>query len=71
MEYISSRGVPIDLCPVSNLRNGVIPRLEVHPVREYLDRGIIVSINSDDPKMFNTSLAHLVLSIYESPLNSQ
>jgi adenosine deaminase len=34
-----------------------VESIEKHPVRHYFDRGISVSINTDDPKMFGTSLA--------------
>lgn len=53
---IEERKVPLEMCPVSNVRTGVAPSLRDHPVRELFDRGILVSVNTDDPAMFHTSL---------------
>jgi len=39
------------------VRTGVVNSLEEHPVRRYFKRGIIVTVNTDDPKMFGNSLA--------------
>jgi len=57
VDILKARGIPLELCPISNLRTGVIPSLDAHPVRTYFDRGILVSVNTDDPKMFGNSLA--------------
>jgi adenosine deaminase len=56
IEHLASRSIPIELCPISNLRTGVIDSLADHPVRILCDRGIPISINTDDPAMFGTSL---------------
>jgi adenosine deaminase len=39
------------------VHTGVVPSLELHPVRRYFERGLVVTINTDDPKMFGNSLA--------------
>jgi adenosine deaminase len=57
VDVLEARGTPLELCPISNMRTGVIPSLDAHPVRTYLDRGMLVSVNTDDPKMFGNSLA--------------
>ncbi|HYX70750.1 MAG TPA: adenosine deaminase [Terriglobales bacterium] len=49
--------VPLELCPTSNLRTGCCKALEQHPLRQYFDQGLLVTLNSDDPAMFQTSLA--------------
>ncbi len=56
MEYLSINKIPIELCPISNLRTRVINSMEEHPVKNYIDMGIPISINTDDPKMFGNSL---------------
>ena len=55
--YILKNKIPIELCPVSNVRTGVVKSLKMHPIRKYFDYGFIISINTDDPKMFDTSIA--------------
>ena len=53
---LAERRVPVEACPISNLRTGVVPSLAAHPIRALFDAGVIVTVNTDDPKMFNTSL---------------
>jgi adenosine deaminase len=57
LEYLAEKRIPLEVCPVSNLRTGVVARIEDHPIRDYFNRGIIVTVNTDDPKMFGNSLA--------------
>ncbi len=57
VEYLVEQEVPLDMCPISNVRTGVVRSYEQHPVRRYFERGMALSINTDDPKMFGTSLA--------------
>ena len=57
MGYLSGHGIAVELCPLSNARTRVIQSIEEHPVRIFIDNGIPVSINTDDPKMFGNSLA--------------
>jgi aminodeoxyfutalosine deaminase len=57
VEELSTRQVPVEICLTSNLRTGSCPSLSVHPVRQYFDQGIMITLNTDDPAMFRTSLA--------------
>ncbi|UCC63607.1 MAG: adenosine deaminase [Anaerolineae bacterium] len=57
LDYLAEHKIPLEMCPISNLRTGVVPCFEAHPVRRYFERGIVVTINTDDPKMFGNSLA--------------
>jgi len=57
VDYLAKTGIPLEVCPLSNVRTGVVKRLEEHPVRAYYRRGIAVTINTDDPQMFGNSLA--------------
>jgi adenosine deaminase len=56
MAYLKERQIPLEICPVSNVRTGVVKELNKHPVRRMFDEGLFVTVNSDDPVMFNTSL---------------
>jgi aminodeoxyfutalosine deaminase len=53
---LAQRQVPIEICVTSNLRTGVCTELAKHPVRSYFDQGLMLTLNSDDPAMFRTSL---------------
>ncbi len=44
--------VPLTMCPLSNVKLGVVPRLEEHPLKRLLDAGLVVTVNSDDPAYF-------------------
>lgn len=57
LDYLSESKTPVELCIMSNLRTRVIHSIEEHPVRTFIEKGIPVSINTDDPKMFGNSLA--------------
>ncbi len=56
VEFLLQQKVPIEMCPISNLRTGVVETLAQHPIRSFFDKGLLVSVNTDDPKMFDTSL---------------
>jgi adenosine deaminase len=46
----------IELCPVSNVRTGVVSTIAEHPIREYFERRLIIGVNTDDPMMSGTPL---------------
>jgi aminodeoxyfutalosine deaminase len=50
--------VPLELCVTSNLRTSCCPQLSDHPLRRYFDAGALVTLNTDDPEMFQTTLVH-------------
>ena len=56
VEELSKRQVPIEICLSSNLRTGCCQSLADHPVRNYFDHGLMITLNTDDPAMFGTSL---------------
>jgi adenosine deaminase/aminodeoxyfutalosine deaminase len=54
---LAQRQIPIEICVTSNLRTGCCAELAQHPVRRYFDQGLMLTINSDDPAMFQTTLS--------------
>ena len=56
LEELAQRQVPVEICITSNILTGACPRLEDHPVRRYFDQGLMLTLNTDDPAMFRTSL---------------
>lgn len=56
IEELAERQIPMEVCVTSNLRTGCCPDIAQHPVRRYFDEGLMVTLNSDDPAMFRTSL---------------
>jgi adenosine deaminase len=56
MKELKRRKIPIEVCMTSNVCTGVVKSVEVHPVKQFLDSGLPVTINTDDPTMFNCTL---------------
>lgn len=57
VRHLVERQLPLEMCPMSNVRTQVVRTLREHPIRTYFQTGMLVTVNSDDPKMFQTSLA--------------
>jgi aminodeoxyfutalosine deaminase len=53
---LAGRGTVLDVCPLSNLRTGVVRSLEEHPLPHLVAAGVRCSISTDDPAMFDTDL---------------
>jgi aminodeoxyfutalosine deaminase len=56
MALLRERRVPLEVCPTSNVATGLLARFEDHPLPQFLAAGLAVTLNSDDPAMFGTSL---------------
>jgi aminodeoxyfutalosine deaminase len=56
IEELAQRQVPIEICLTSNLRTGCCGKCADHPLRRYFDEGLMITLNTDDPAMFATSL---------------
>lgn len=54
---LAARGTPLDVCPTSNVRLGVVASLAAHPIEALRVAGVQVSINTDDPLLFGMSVA--------------
>ncbi len=65
MDFIAARNIPLEFCPTSNLRTGALARqigrstagYEHHPLPSIFRRGIPVTLSSDDPTMFETTVS--------------
>jgi adenosine deaminase len=57
LDYVVENRIPLEMCPLSNVRTGAVKTLREHPIRTCFDRGALISVNTDDPALFNTSLA--------------
>ena len=61
-------GMPLTICPLSNLRLAVIDDIRLHPLKRMIDHGILVTINSDDPAYFGGYLNENYRAIQEALL---
>jgi aminodeoxyfutalosine deaminase len=57
IEELSRRQIPVEICLTSNLKTGCCRKISQHPVRNYFDHGLMLTLNTDDPAMFHTSLS--------------
>jgi len=58
VDYLRERQLPVDVSPTSNVRTRQVAALSEHPLPRMLDEGLYVTLNSDDPPMFGTSLSN-------------
>ncbi|MET3963189.1 aminodeoxyfutalosine deaminase [Marmoricola sp. OAE513] len=56
LAHLASTAIPLEVCPSSNIATRAVERLEEHPITVFRDAGVVVTVNSDDPPMFGTSL---------------
>jgi len=66
MEMLKARGVALEVCPFSNIRLGLFKDLAEHPFPKLLEAGISVSLNSDDPPFFGTTVANEYTKVQEA-----
>jgi adenosine deaminase len=58
LAYLAEHQLPLEVCPTSNVRTRSVSSLAAHPLPALVAAGVAVSINSDDPPMFSTTLGH-------------
>ena len=56
VERLARERIPLEVCPTSNVRLGVVPSIAAHPVGELLRRGLVIALGSDDPVLFDCDL---------------
>lgn len=71
MEYLRSRGVALNVCPQSNLAIGVVDDIREHPIRELLQNGVLVTVNSDDFSLFGKSVGGQLIDLYSNGVCSE
>lgn len=56
LDVLAEKQIPLELNVTSNLRTGCCKSIDTHPVRHYFERGLMITLNSDDPPMFGANL---------------
>jgi adenosine deaminase/aminodeoxyfutalosine deaminase len=56
VRYLAEQQIPVEVCISSNVLTGCCTALDQHPVRKLFDAGVLVTLNTDDPEMFHTTL---------------
>ncbi len=57
LAHLAENAIPLEVCPTSNVRTRAVASLDEHPLATLVAAGVPISINSDDPPMFGTTLA--------------
>ena len=66
VEELAERGVPLEVCPTSNLRLGVFPSMAAHSFDRLYRSGVRVSVSSDDPPFFGSTLSGEYVALAEA-----
>lgn len=66
MRFLARAGVRLNVCPTSNTMLGRVARMEEHPIRRLFDAGVRVTVGSDDPLIFGTSLPGEFLALFNA-----
>ncbi len=56
LAHLAEHRIPLEVCPSSNIATRAVATLAEHPLQQFVDAGVVVTINSDDPPMFGTTL---------------
>lgn len=56
VRYLAEKQIPVEVCITSNVVTGCCRELPEHPVRKLFDAGVLITLNTDDPEMFHTTL---------------
>ncbi len=56
VDYLLNEGITLDLCPTSNWKLRVVESVSAHPIRYFFERGVAVTVNTDDPTFFGCTL---------------
>jgi aminodeoxyfutalosine deaminase len=56
--HLAEQRIPLEVCPTSNIATRCVASYAAHPLRELVEAGVVVTINTDDPHFFNTTLCH-------------
>jgi len=64
MYWLADNGIPLNICPTSNVMLGRVMELKRHPIRKLFDHGVRVTINTDDVLVFNQGVTDEYLNLY-------
>ncbi|WP_306313751.1 adenosine deaminase [Streptomyces hydrogenans] len=56
LAYLAEHRIALEVCPTSNIATRAVATLDEHPIRQMVDAGVLVTVNSDDPPMFGSDL---------------
>ena len=58
MDYLVEHRIGIESCPTSNLHTSTVESYQAHPIKDFLNKGVLTNLNTDDPGVSNINIAH-------------
>ena len=58
MDYLVEHRIGIESCPTSNLHTSTVESYQTHPIKDFLNKGVLINLNTDDPGVSNINIAH-------------
>jgi adenosine deaminase len=65
MQYVIDHRIPLEICPTSNVQTHVVPGYAEHPIREYVEAGVAVTVNTDNRLFSHTTVTDELLLVHE------
>lgn len=56
LQYVIDHRIPLEMCPTSNVQTGAVESVEAHPLKEYYEQGVRVTVNTDNRLMSGTTM---------------
>ena len=76
VERLAREKIPLTVCPLSNVKLGVVKDMNSHPLRKMMEKGLFITVNSDDPAYFggylndNYRMAQEALSLSDRQMHA-
>ncbi|NLW48931.1 MAG: adenosine deaminase [Firmicutes bacterium] len=65
IKYLIDNNITLDMCPTSNYKLRVVRTIEEHPIRQFFDSGVKVTVSSDDPLFFNSDITNELVRLHK------
>lgn len=65
VKHLANSQIPLEICPTSNFQMGLVKKKQDHPIRDYWDRGVFCTLNSDDDLLFSTDIVQEYLFVIQ------
>lgn len=68
IELLIKKEIPLEICPTSNLETKIVNSYQEHPIRKLYDKGVKITLNSDDPSFFKTNLQNEIDILFKNEI---